>query len=273
MKRHVALSLIICTSGCSRAGWSGGWFAPQGEPWTILCLELRGAGSEAAVREIADVLRRTEGIEAGKVRVEAADDAARIYYGTYYRRIDPATRRRSIPERMREDLLLLKELADPEGARYFLHARTVPTPKRDVGSPEWDLCRADGVYTLQVATYYNDEQLHDRELAAVEKTRQLRAKGLEAYYYHGEAQSIVTVGIFGEDAVVDKEGRVRYVEIGGERQQVVHRYSDEVAALQRRPECTYNLTNDGIWYNLDNNGSRVPVRSMLVRIPIEEPRQ
>ena len=273
MKRWITLSLLCGAAGCTQAGSSGGWFGPQGEPWTILCLELQGAGCQATARQIVEVLRGTDGIDAGKVRLEVQGDQARIYYGTYYRRTDPATRQRSIPKQMRADLRLLKELTDGQGARYFLYARKVPAPSPDVGDPQWDLRQAKDVYTLQVAVYFNDDQLHNRKLAAVEKVRQLRAKGLEAYYYHGQVRSIVTVGIFGEDAVLDELGRVRYVKIGGQRQQVVHRYSDEVRALQQRPECRYNLTNDGIWYNLDSNGVRVPVRSMLVRIPTEEPQQ
>jgi len=272
VRRRIGLALLLAAAGCSQMGSSEGWLAGAGEAWTILCLELQGEGSEATAREIADVLRRTKGIEPELVRVQMDREGARIYYGDYRRRVKASTRERSIPRRMRADLRLLKELADSEGTRFFLHARTVPAPNPDVGPADWDLRRAAGSYTLQVAVYFNDAELHNRKLAAVEKARQLRGQGLEAYYYHGQTRSIVTVGTFGEEAVVDREGRVRHVERGGERQQVVHRYSDEVEALQRRAECMYNLTNDGIWYNLDSNGRRVPVRSMLVRIPREEPR-
>jgi hypothetical protein len=264
--------MIVAVAGCSEAGQPGGWFAPQGERWTILCLELQGPDCQVTAGEIADVLRRTKGIDPKEVRVAAERGTARIHYGTYYRQVDPTTQKRSIPERMRADLLLLKELADAEGVHYFLHARKVPFPDRDVGEPEWDLRRAEGLYTLQVAVYFNTTEMQSRKLAAVEKARQLRNKGLEAYYYHGQAQSIVTVGLFGEDAVVAPVDRVHRGKVRVEPGQVVERYSDEVLALQKKPECAYNLTNDAIWYNIDRHGNRVPVRSMLVRIPAEEAR-
>ncbi len=269
VKRWLTLSLVFAGAGCSGAN-SGGWFAPRGERWTILALEIRGVGCQATAEEIAEGLRRTEGIKPKEVRVRSEGDLARIYYGTYYRRVDPDTRERSIPNKLREDLLLLKELGDPQGRHYFLQARKVPTPNRDVGKSEWDLRRADGVYTLQVAVYFNDEELHRRKLAAVAKVRQLRGRGFEAYYYHGESKSMVTVGTFGDEAVVDQHGQVRYIDTGGSKQQVVHRYSDEVSALQKRPEGMYNLTNDAVWYNRDDQGNRVPVRSLLVRMPIDD---
>jgi hypothetical protein len=216
------------------------------------------------------VLRRTRGVDADKVRVETTGDGTNIYYGTYYRRINAATGRRSIPRKMGKDLTLLKELADEQGRHFFLHARSVPQPQKDVGKPEWDLRNAGGVYTLQVAAYFNDGVMQQRKRAAAEKAAQLRAKGYEAYYYHGQSRSLVTVGTFGEDALVDKDGQVRYVDVGGERRQVATRYSDEVLELQKQPDCQYNLTNDNIWYNRDDRGKRYPVQSMLVRIPRDE---
>jgi hypothetical protein len=254
--RLTGLALVVAAGGCA-----------QTEPWTILCLELQGPGAEASAREIARVLRQTPRVEARKVRVEPERDGATLYYGTYDRKIDPRTRERSIPAAMENDLVLLKELADPEGRHYFLRARKVPLPTPDVGDPRWDLRRADGVYTLQVAVYFNTDKMRERKRAAAEKTRQLRGKGLEAYYYHGATRSMVTVGRFGEDALLDEMGQVRYVKIGGERRQVAHHYSKEVRELQQHPDCTHNLTNDDIWHERDELGRTYAVRSRLVRIP------
>ena len=269
MRRWSVVGLVLMLSGCSGNG-GGGWFSPQGERWTILCLELRGPGCRESADRVADVLRKTSGIDRQEVQVFATSDSADIYYGTYYRRLDPLTGRRSIPKKMAADLTLLKELADDQGRHFFLHARSVPAPAPDVGRPEWDLRNAEGVYTLQVAVYMNDQKMHQRKRAAVEKVRQLRDKGFEAYYYHGHSRSMVTVGTFGPDALRDAHGQVRHVDIGGEQRQIAQRYSDEVVALQRQEECAYNLTNDDIWYNKDDTGKLYPVESMLVRIPTDE---
>jgi hypothetical protein len=261
LKRGFGLAVVAALAGCA-----------QSERWTILCLELEGPGAEATARQIAQVLRRTPQIDARSIRVLPETDGAKanIYYGSYERRIDPRTGARSIPAAMERDMVLLKELADPDGLRYFLRARKVPFPSADVGRPEWDLRRADGVYTLQVAVYFNTDKMRQRKKAAAEKTRQLRARGLEAYYYHGPTRSLVTVGSFGEDALLDQVGQVRHIEIGGQRRQVAHHYAPDVVELQKHADCRYNLTNDDIWHDVDQRtGQRYTVRSMLVRIPTE----
>ncbi|MCP4248118.1 MAG: hypothetical protein GY778_13820 [bacterium] len=256
----MSLLIFATSTGCA-----------QREPWTIQCLELAGAGAVENAGQIAQTLRETPGIDPGRVRVETTADGAGIYYGTYQRAIDAKTGDRNIPNKLRDDLILLKELADPQGRRFFLHARIVPAPEPDAGKPEWNLRQAEGIYTLQVAVYYNTDQMRDRKKAAAEKTRQLRGKGLEAYFYHGVSRSMVTVGTFGVDALLDEHGRVRYIRVGREQRQVTHHYSPEVVKLQAHPECKYNLTNDDTWYDVDEHTQkRYVVRSKLVTIPREE---
>jgi len=257
MIRWLGLAVVLLSAGCA-----------QQERWTILCLELEGPGSYTNARNLAEGLKATPGVDPAKVSVHEGQNSAAIYYGTYLRDIDPQTGDRSIPRELRDDLTLIKQLADEEQRHYFLGAHMVPTPEPNVGRPEWDLRQAPGRYTLQVAVYFNTDFLQDRKLAAVEKTRQLRARGLEAYYYHGPTCSIVTVGAFGEDALLDETGKVRYVTVGGQRRQVAHHYGTRVVELQQDPDCAYNRTNDDIWYNIDQKtGQRYAVRSMLVPIP------
>jgi hypothetical protein len=253
--------------GCGETGVGGiDMFGQKhGEPWTIECLELKGIGAEENVQEIAAALRKTNGLNPERVAVQTKPNQAWIFYGTYFRDIDLHGGKRPIPRQMAKDLKKIKALGDTAGRRYFLAARVVPMPTPDVGPAEWDLRNVRGKYTLQVATYFNTGDVQDRKEAAVAKVRQLRSKGHDAYYYHGLRQSIVTVG---EEALLDKSGQVRYVNYGGERHQVAHRYNDQVVALQKQEECKYNLTNDDIWYNLDKQtGLRAPVWSTLVRIP------
>ncbi len=264
----VASLLALTGLGCEGAGRaSGGWFEPQGERWTILCLELHGPACARSARNVAKALETTPGIDAKEVRVVARGDRARIYYGTYYRKVEPTTRTRAPSPQLERDLMLLRELVDEQGQRYFLGARRVLAPSPEAEHPPWDLRNTEATYTLQVAVYYNDAAMRQRKRAALEKCRQLRRKGFEAYYCHGQTSSMVTVGAFGPEALLDKDGRVRHIEAGGVQRPVAHRYCDEIIALQARPECRYNLTNDNIEYNIDENGRRAPVRSLVVRVP------
>ncbi len=272
MRSVVVSMLALLLAGCAPDGSGGSWLEPQGERWTIECLELYGATAQQDAEAIADALRNTRGIDSKKVWVLAEPDRALIYYGTYYFKSNEASGQREIPPQITRDRLMLKELADDQGRRFFLDSRMVPYPAPDVGNPAWDLRRAQGIYTLQVAVYFNTASMRDRKKAAAEKTRQLREQGYEAYYYHDVAQSMVTVGTFGEDALVDSSKR--FITPEGEevpvRRAYVDSYSREVRDLQKRPECKYNLTNDDIWYGRGKGGESVPVRSMLVRIPAEE---
>ena len=94
----------------------------RGEPWTIKCLELSGPDHQTHATAIADVLRGTDGIDPEKVRVRHADDGSRVYYGRYLRRIDRLRGIRDIPEALRRDLEMIKELYDDRGRRA-LHAQ------------------------------------------------------------------------------------------------------------------------------------------------------
>jgi hypothetical protein len=109
---------------------------------------------------------------------------------------------------------------------------------------------------LQVAAFEPGGAYENYKQGAVDYAKYLRDKGYEAYYHHGEAASVVTVGTFGADAVVKRAGRTDY--------------SDEVRALQRKESFKYNLTNGAVWYAVID-GEKAPVRSLLVRIPQPDP--
>ena len=209
---------------------------------------------------------------------DEADGFARLYYGTYYRRTDPKTGKRPIPPQMRKDLDFLKQLVDQAGHPYFLGALPVRMPTPDVGNPEWALARAQGVYTLQVAVFEPVDDFFEYKQAAAEFCAWLRKKGYEAYYYHGRAGSVVTVGSFGHDAVVTGAGgapqQSSYAmgKVLGSKAVVTEtdgstNYSAEVLALQRDELLKYNLVNGAIYKIRNNQGVLVPVPSRLVRIP------
>lgn len=231
-------------------------FGSKGAPWTIRCLELQGPQRKEQMEQFAETLKRTPGIRAKEVFVrDDPDGFARLYYGTYYRKTDAKSGKRSTPAQWTEDLKLIKQLGGGPGQYYFLRALTVRIPMPDVGRPEWNLVKAAGDYSLQVGVFEPNDDFWEYKQAAAEFCALLRAKGFEAYYYHTEASSMVTVGLFGASAVVDKGHGI------GE-------YGREVLELQQRDDLLkYNRVNGGICRARSDKGEMVPVPSRLVHVP------
>jgi len=207
------------------------------------------------IEQFAETLRRTPGVRSDEVFVrDEPDGFARLYYGTHYRRTDPKTRKLTTPPKLREDMDFIRQLGGTAGERYFLRAMIVRMPTPNVGNPEWDLSGATGKYSLQVAAFEPTDNFGEYKQAAAEYCKLLRDKGYEAYYYHAQASSVVTVGVFGPDAVVtDPAGRTYY--------------NEQVRGLQRDDLLKYNLLNGRIYKARDDQGQSVPVSSRLVEIP------
>ncbi len=235
---------------------SGGLFGPKGAPWSILCLEITGEYHRAQIEQVADMLRQTKGIRARDVVIqEDSDYTARLYYGKYYRKTEAGTGRRSTPKQMTADLSFLRSLADAQGKYFFLRARKVRYPTPHAGRTEWDLSEAIGVYTLQVGVFEPTDDFVEFKQAAAEFCKLLRDRGYEAYYHHTEAGSTVSVGSFGEDAVIAQP-------------RGLPRYSQEVLTLQRSDDLLkYNRLNGAVYNAKSDRGKKIPVASRLVRIP------
>lgn len=250
------LLFVVSIGACDREGsggnWGGQWFKPRGEPWTIECLILRDSDRRASAEAIGDVLRRTAGFRGDDVRVGHQGEVSTVWYSTYYRRIDRRAGTREIPDALRKDLTLIKELVDDHGRRLFVGARMVSSPLPVEERPEWDLRNAEGLYTLQVAAFFTSPEVSNHKMAAVQYVEQLRKEGYEAYYHLGEAKSEVTIGAFGSEALVKRGGHIGY--------------SERIRALQRKEHFAYNVTNGRIWRQVVN-GKKAPVRSRLVAIP------
>lgn len=247
-----ALCLIGCASG---PGGGGGAFGTRGVPWTIRCREFEGSFRTQHAQQVADTLRRTEGIRADDVFVqEDADGFTRLYYGSYPRRTDRRSGKLTSPPQMREDLGLVRQLGDDSGRRFFVRAMPVRMPQPDVGPPEWNLANVNAVYSLQVAAFEPTDQFWEYKRAAAEYCEFLRNHSYEAYYHHGPGSSVVTVGHFGPEAVfTDAKGGKRY--------------SREIVAMQEDELLKYNLVNGAILKVRTGPGDTVPVPSRLVEVP------
>lgn len=209
------------------------WFKKSGHRWTILCMELPGRGRQQEAETIAQALQSTAGIRPDDVFIKNDDDGSHVYYGSYIRREVDASGRLDVPPKMANDVALIKDLAGPRGGRFFYESRIVPYPTPDVGHPQWELSNNPGVHTLRIAIFYNEGKMTDRKKYAAEYVEELRNRGHEAYYRHGEITSEVYVGSFGEDAQI--KGRKSGV--------AVYLPSPEVRAMQRKENFMYELWN------------------------------
>ena len=248
------LLLAGCASGPG-VEVGGSFFGHKGAAWTILCVQLAGPDKLSRIEQIAQTLKRTPGIRSQDVFVrEGSDGFARLYYSTFSRRTDRKTGRRSMPDRTRQDLNLLKELGTDSGQRLFLLAMLVRMPTPDVGNPEWDLRNVNATYSLQVGVFEPTDDFGEYKRAAAEFCALLREQDYQAYYHHSMASSVVTVGAFGPEAVITRSDGLTY-------------YSSEVLALQREKLLQYNLLNGAILRVKNPQGGSVPVPSRLVEIP------
>ncbi len=239
---------------------SSSWFGskPGGEEWTIEC----GIYSEEEHRRIADELaeglRSLKELKPNLVSVNNTDARSIVYYGVYRLNRDQRSDMILFTDEINKDLRFIRTLSPANGQFPFLAARPVPkqTESKDpkTGPPEWNLANANGVFTLQVGVTYNTSGFNERIEAAVEWVRDLRGRGYEAFYYHDTGRSLVTVGLFGEDAVVpSQDGRPQY--------------SDAVRALRAKEEFSLNLENGMKTFSIQTDGTRAPNPSFLVRVP------
>lgn len=256
---------IMVTFTCIAAvpGMVAGCATPKGVPWTIRCMEATGPQASTHIEQIADTLRQTPAIDSDEVTVVHDQDGnSRLYYGTYYRRLNPETGRRSIPRELARDLEMIKTLGTGGSVFFFRRAMKVRKPQPDVGNPDWRLTRSGGAYTLQVGVFEATDEFFEYKQAAAEYCAALRSKGYDAYYHHDSACSVVTVGTFAEGAVVTTVVRER----GMTRR--VTRFSDEINALMRDDLLKYNLWNGMLRRSFDERGKKLPpAPSQVVRVP------
>ncbi len=119
-------------------------------------------------------------------------DHSALYWGKY-----------RTPKAAQANLKLAKSYRTSAGIPLFAKSIIMPLPGKQIGPGEWNLANATGKHTVIVAVFYNvpEADYVGRKRFAVQYCKQLRDKGLEAYYRHGPAKSFVTIGAFGASAV------------------------------------------------------------------------
>jgi hypothetical protein len=176
---------------------------PEGARFTISCIDFAGPDHVQRASRMRDQLVHTSGLRDWYV-VHNADAQRSVLYHGYYKAIeagpdaDRATRAEA--ERARSDKQKLDALTTADGKRLLTATLFMPLDAPDPDGPsEWNLARANGYWTLQIAAYTGGPE---RKRLAVESVKEARAMGIEAYYYHGPSVSSVCIGAWPMEAAV-----------------------------------------------------------------------
>lgn len=262
-----AIGIMTILPACDQADWrnptsKGGrtLFGRQDSPsasnkgqWTIECRVETGPDHERNTNALADMLRRTPDLSARQVRTEHDADTSRIFYGAYRRTLDQETGLDRFPPEVQQTIRYIRQLRMNPSRQPFIHARCVPIATPDEGPPEWDLRRADCMYSLQIAVFYNRGDFTARKKAAVEYAKHWRSKGYDAFYFHGPVRSHTLVGKFDKSALTKtRTGKSKYAK--------------QVIDLQNKePEFAWNIEN-GRKIGRVHNKQSVTQRSFLINV-------
>ena len=271
--------LLVLAGGC---GPSSGEIsprpadAPEEDVWAIRCVTLNGSNRFQMADNYANALKHVDGIAPKLVQVFHESTESAVYYGRYRRVYDAGSDTESFrPDNLR-DLGLIRQLSMNVsdavlGSRVIwpFQLATMDTLPGGRGThPEWELSKAPGFYSLQVAVFYNTEGMRRRRFAAEEYCRLLREeKGAEAYYNHGHVNSIVCIGAFPKEAIRTFQKTDPLTGILRVTSKIV---DERMLALQR--EYPHNLHNGRIFYEVlrdPRTGKQVrdPHTSFAVEIP------
>ena len=177
---------------------------PADAQYTIYCRALGGPGHIEQANASKEALIKLSGMKDWYI-IHQADQSV-IYYG-FYRAIEPPKDKkdpnRGEADRAQRDRKQIENLTDnggkAGGAKLFDHCLFVPITMPDPTAPgEWNLLNSGGYWSLQIAAYKDSPH---RKQAAVDAVRDARARGVNAYYYHGETTSSVCIGAWPKEAV------------------------------------------------------------------------
>jgi hypothetical protein len=199
--------LLTAGIGCSGPGNGGdlGFDVGPGQ-YTILLETASMPGHLAWIKQYKQVVMRHTGwSDAELMAMQIDEDHSALYLDTYDNFGDARSR-----------LSEIRQITTAKGTQPFRRAIIVPVPGQDIGPDKWNLAHVDrGMYTLLVGKWQNSpgDDFYRRKEWAVRHCKRLRDKGHPAYFYHGQSESLVTVGIFDYRAVemVEQDGKKRPV--------------------------------------------------------------
>ncbi len=203
----VGMSLVACDAARMGGGVSLGGDDGR-ERWTIRVFRSETANHAEQAGMLADMLKKVDGLDAGKVRVSTQTTGSSIYYGEYVK-VPSAERGRLVfPPEYQRDFELIRRLTLNQ-ATPFAYAEPELLQKGKPVPSEYDVSQAKGTHTLLIAVFYNSPDLSEREEAARQYVRALREAGYAAYDRHEELRSYVFVGDFDASDIIKDRGATR----------------------------------------------------------------
>lgn len=186
------------------------------DKWTILIKSLDGAGHYEQAQQLVQRMRSEAHLP--DLWLQNRDNQTHIFRGLYANPNDPAAR-----SDLRQTRMI--KLADKLSLGS---SQLMPLGAAAQGAVDaLDLRQHPGVYSLQIG-YYDETFGKDFRKAAEQSARALREQDdVEAYYYHGQHRSMVTIGLFTDEDF--------------EQQGVQRVYGRHIKALQEK--YPFNLGN------------------------------
>lgn len=191
-------------------GWFASLFKPKkqapefGEFWSILIAPIEEPNHRQIAQDLADNLTQQTQLE--DFWVNAENERSVVYFGKY------ENVRTKDAQRDRDILKTYARSGQIPPANLIL----VPVNIVDRGAhPEYELSAAakqGGIYTLQIAYFEDPDKRERAKKAAEDYVLELRSKNEPAFYSHGKNRSMVTIGVFDQNAVIrrkDNFGRLQ----------------------------------------------------------------
>jgi len=222
--------------------------------WSVLLLSFTAEGHEQLARAACEQLRGRYR-ELGDAFVRTKEKGSVVLVGRFSSPKDPDAK---------PMLKSVQSIVDSTGRPFARALLTRWEPSRDTRPGPHDLRQARRanpsvarLFSLEVAVWSDfgsgEIAIDDIRKKAEAYARQLRAQGAEAFYFHDDDRkmSIVTVGVFGEDAYNPQ----------------TMLFSDAVDAVKRKFPSL--LVNGETLLKLKHPGSKetVPEPSVLVEVP------
>ncbi len=232
--------------------------------YTILLYVCRGLGSHIA--QAKRYKANTEKYAGWKhLFIVHREGYSQLFWGKY------ATVKDAQP-----NLKKAKGYLAPAKVKVFAAAVVVLLPgKEDIGPPEWNLDNTDAKYisTVLVAEFHDDPDTFigktkipyvGRKKFAIEYCKEIRKVGMAAFYRHGEVDSIVTVGLFGKNAVQNTKQGGKIVQTIKDRAINVILAKFPQLAVNGLQKIVPSVNPDGKTYR------RIAMPSYLMKIPREK---
>jgi hypothetical protein len=171
---------------------------PKDARWTLYCASVGGPDRFARMAQLkAYMMAKTELKDWYVVHDE---QNSTLFYG-FYTAVEKTERSSA---RAHADRKMISEFRDNDERPFAACFFTPVTPPDPAAPPEWNIVNAPprAHWSVQIAAFKDN---NERKQAAVQAVKELREKGVDAYFHHGQAVSSVCVGLWPEDALKRQE--------------------------------------------------------------------